>query len=234
MSVGNQGALVEDGVRVGDVIEIAGENYRVKGIVRAPRSYGSVLVPYADTADLFSVLGTHFQYQIITYGEDQPNPGSLARSLFRLDDGKEGLIEARTGAELEEIYYDSIWKVNRYRILRAAIVVVLASISLLLLFAGIILREKKDMAVRIALGGSRTMLWLESVIRNLMLVLSAFCITLLLYPGISKMVMGTGSRLLFRTVLQVGISITVLVVLIDSIVFFVGFRRRNVVQTLKE
>lgn len=232
--LGTRGALVEDGVRVGDVIEIAGENYRVKGIVRAPRSYGSVLVPYADTADLFSVLGTHFQYQIITYGEDQPNPGSLARSLFRLDDGKEGLIEARTGAELEEIYYDSIWKVNRYRILRAAIVVVLASISLLLLFAGIILREKKDMAVRIALGGSRTMLWLESVIRNLMLVLSAFCITLLLYPGISKMVMGTGSRLLFRTVLQVGISITVLVVLIDSIVFFVGFRRRNVVQTLKE
>ena len=78
------------------------------------------------------------------------------------------------------------------------------------------------------------MLWLESVIRNLLLVLSAFCITLLLYPGISKMIMGTGSRLLFRTVLQVGISITVLVVLIDSIVFFVGFRRRNVVQTLKE
>ncbi len=90
------------------------------------------------------------------------------------------------------------------------------------------------MAVRIALGGSRTVLWLESIIRNLLLVLAAFLITLLFYPLISDMVMGTASRLLFRTGVQVGLCGGAFVVLIGSIVFFAGFRKRNVAMLLKE
>ena len=46
----------------------------------------------------------------------------------------------------------SLWSVNRYRIQRAAIVIVFAGINILFLFAGMIAREKYDMAVRTALG----------------------------------------------------------------------------------
>lgn len=231
--LGTGGALVENGVGVGDMIEIAGEDYRVKGIVRAPRIYGGLLLPYARTFELFSSAGITFQYQVITHGEAVPRPESLARQLFSLDSMYEGMLTAQTGKELDEIYYGSIWELNRYRILRAAIVIVFAGISLLLLFTGMILRERHDMAVRIALGGSRAMLWLESVIRNLLLVLAAFLITLLLYPFVSGLVMGTGSRLLYRTVLQVGVCGALFVVLIGSIVLVVGFRKQNVAMLLK-
>ena len=77
------------------------------------------------------------------------------------------------------------------------------------------------------------MLWLEFVIRSLLLVVAAFLITLLLYPFISGMVMGAGSRLLLRTAIQVGICGAAFVVLIGSVVLAVGFRKRNVALLLK-
>lgn len=227
------GPLTEHGVGVGDTIDIGGEDYRVKGIVRAPRIYGSLLLPYGDSAALFADAGITFQYQVIVLGEELPKPDSISRALFPVDNSREFEIVAQTGEELEEVYYGSIWKYNKYRIQRAAIVIVFAGISLLLLFTGMILRERRDMAVRIALGGSRAMLWLEFVIRSLLLVVAAFLITLLLYPLISGMVMGAGSRLLLRTAIQVGICGAAFVVLIGSVVLAVGFRKRNVALLLK-
>lgn len=227
------GPLTENGVRVGDTVDIGGKEYRVKGIVRAPRIYGSLLLPYGDSTALFASLGINFQYQVIVSGEALPRPDSISRGLFPVDAMYEFKIAAQTGEELEEAYYGSMWKYNKYRIQRAAIVIAFAGISLLLLFIGMILRERHDMAVRIALGGSRTVLWLESIIRNLLLVFAAFLITLLFYPLISDMVMGTASRLLFRTGVQVGLCGGAFVVLIGSIVFFAGFRKRNVAMLLK-
>lgn len=227
------GPLAEKGVGVGDTVDIGGEEYRVKGIIRAPRIYGSLLLPYGDGAALLAAAGLSFQYQVIVYGEVLPRPGSISGRLFPVDGMYELKIAAQTGEKLEEAYYGSIWKYNKYRIQRAAIVIVFAGISLLLLFTGMILRERHDMAVRIALGGSRTMLWLESVIRNLLLVLAAFLVSLLLYPLLSGMVMGAGSRLLFRTGIQVGVCGAAFVVLIGSIVLFTGFRKRNVALLLK-
>lgn len=227
------GPLAEHGVGVGDTVDIGGEEYRVKGIVRAPRIYGSLLLPYGDGAALFAAAGLSFQYQVIVYGEALPRPGNISSGLFQVDGMYELKIGAQTGEELEEVYYGSIWEVNKYRIQRAAIVIVFAVVSLLLLFTGMILRERRDMAVRIALGGSRAMLWLEFVIRSLLLVVAAFLITLLLYPFISGMVMGAGSRLLLRTAIQVGICGAAFVVLIGSVVLAVGFRKRNVALLLK-
>lgn len=227
------GPLAEHGVQVGDTIDIGGEDYRVKGIVRAPRIYGSLLLPYGESAALFADAGINFQYQIIVSGEALSRPGIISSGLFPVDGMYEFKGVAWTGEELEEAYYGSMWKYNKYRIQRAAIVIVFAGISLLLLFTGMILRERHDMAVRIALGGSRPMLWLESVIRNLLLVLTAFLVSLLLYPLLSGMVMGAGSRLLFRTGIQVGVCGAAFVVLIGSIVLFTGFRKRNVALLLK-
>lgn len=227
------GPLAEHGVGVGDTIDIGGEAYRVKGIVRAPRIYGSLLLPYGGSAALFADAGITFQYQVIVSGEALPRPGSISVGLFPVDGMYEFKTGAQTGEELEKAYYGSMWKYNKYRIQRAAIVVAFAGISLLLLFAGMILRERHEMAVRIALGGSRFMLWLESVIRNLLLVLAAFLIALLLYLPVSGMVMGAGSRLLLRTGVQVGSCGAAFVVLIGSIILFAGFRKRNVAMLLK-
>lgn len=225
--------LAEKNIRVGDTVEIMGEAYRVKGIVRVPRVYGSVLLPYVSTGSMFSDFGMWLQYQVLTYGEAKVKPMGMARKLFQIPDSDGGVVTAQTGKEQEELYHSSIWEINKYRILRAAIVIVFAGISMLLLFIGMILRERYDMAVRIALGGSRTMLWLESVIRNLLIVLIAFLIALLLYPCISALIAGAGRRLLFRTILQVGIGGALFVVLIDSAVLFAGFRKRNVALLLK-
>lgn len=225
--------LAERSVRVGDTVEIMGESYRVKGIVRAPRVYGSVLLPYVSAASMFSDFGTWLQYQVLTYGEAEIKPMGIARRLFQIPDSDGGVLMAQTGEEQEELYESSIWEINKYRILRAAVVIVFAGISMTLLFIGMILRQRYDMAVRIAIGGSRAVLWAESVIRNLLLVLIAFFIALLLYPCISALIPGAGGRLLFKTILQVGIGGAIFVVLIDSAVLFAGFRKQNIALLLK-
>lgn len=224
----------ERNIRVGDTIEILGEAFSVKGIVRVPRVYGSILIPYAASAvSTDSDFGSWVQYQVLTYGEGKLRPMAVARKLFELSDADGGVLSAQTGEEQEELYYDSIWKINKYRILRAVVVIVFAGLSMLLLFIGMILRERYDMAVRIALGAGRSVLWLESVIRNLLLVLIAFFIALILYPCLSAMVAGAGSHLLLRTIVQVGTGGAVFVILVDSAVLFAGFRKQNVALLLK-
>ncbi|MBD5468969.1 MAG: hypothetical protein HDR21_12550 [Lachnospiraceae bacterium] len=224
----------ERNIRVGDTIEILGEAFPVKGIVRVPRVYGSILIPYtASAVSADSDFGSWVQYQVLTYGEGNVRPMAVARKLFELSDTDGGVLSAQTGEEQEELYYASIWKINKYRILRAVVVIVFAGLSMLLLFIGMILRERYDMAVRIALGASRTVLWLESVVRNLLLVLIAFFIALVLYPCLSVRVAGAGSHLLLRTIVQVGIGGAVFVILVDSAVLLIGFRKQNVALLLK-
>lgn len=230
----NYGAGFGEGnIRLGDTIEILGEAFLVKGIVRVPRVYGSILLPYAASAvSLDSDYGSWVQYQVLTFGERALSPMAAARELFELSE-TDGVLSAQTGEKQEELYYASIWKINKYRILRAVVVIVCAGLSMLLLFIGMILRERYDMAVRIALGAGRTVLWLESVVRNLLLVLIAFFSALILYPCLSAMVAGAGSHLLFRTIVQVGAGGAVFVILVDSAVVFMGFRKQNVALLLK-
>ena len=224
------GTLARSGLEAGDMVEIAGIAYRVKGIVRAPRTYGGILLPYAAVSALPSELGGRIQYRILTYSETEARPTQIAAGLFPLEMGN--LITAQTGVQEEELYYDSIWTVNRYRIQRAVMVIVFAGINILFLFVGMIAREKYDMAVRTALGASRKMLWVESLIRNLMLVLFSLLLALPFYPPVSAVI--TRARgLQFRTLLQVGMAGVVLVFLIDSVVLFVCYGKRDVARLLK-
>ncbi len=224
------GVLARSGIEVGDTIEIAGSIYRVKGIVRAPRTYGGILIPYAAVSTRSSELGGRIQYRILTYGETEARPTQIAGRLFPHEMGN--LITAQTGVQEEELYYDSIWTVNRYRIQRAVMVIVFAGINILFLLVGMIAREKYDMAVRTALGASRKMLWVESLIRNLLLVLFSLLLALLFYPLVSAMITKARS-LQLRTFLQVSVIGVVLVFLIDSVVLFVCYGKQDVARLLK-
>lgn len=224
------GTIARSGLKTGDMVEIAGCVYRVKGIVRAPRTYGGILLPYAAVSALPSELGGKIQYRILTYGATEARPTQIAGRLFPQDMGN--LIIAQTGVQEEELYYDSIWTVNRYRIQRAVIVIVFAGINMLFLLIGMIAGEKYNMAVRTALGASRKMLWAELLIRNLLLVLFSLLLALFLYPPVSAMITRARS-LQLKTLLQVGMAGVVLVFLIDSVVLFGYYRKWDVARLLK-
>lgn len=226
-------SLVQNGVTPGDEIEILGEVYVVKGIVRAPRIYGGVMVPYGMASEVFSSVNGQMQYQVITYGETQPNPARLSRKLFQFPDGVGGVISAQTGTEQEEMYYQSMREVNRYRILRAVIVIVFACMNVVLLFVGMTMRERYGMAVRAAMGAGRKMLWMELLVRNLLLMSGAFFIAVLLYPMVAFFVKGAGS-LQNVTVLQTGIGGIIIIFFISSMLFLVGFKKREIALSLKQ
>ncbi len=225
-----QSILVRNGIRVGDTIEILGEIYRVKGIVRAPRIYGGVLIPYVMCSELFCGMNGLIQYQIVTYGEVEPNPVSIAHRLFQ---GEE-VITANTGMRQEEIYYKSIGEVNKYRLLRAAIVICIADINIILLFMGMVVREQYSMAVHLIAGASCKIMRFEIIVRNLLLMIIAFLMAIFVYPYISVFVKGANCYLQDITILQVGGGGAFLVIFTNCIMFEICLKKREVNFLLKK
>ena len=224
--LGYQTTLVRDGVGVGDSVEILGNSYMVKGIVRSPRIYGGVLVPYTFSSDIFAGTGDFMHYQIIAYG----HTGKVV--VFPFPDQ---LTSARyAGAEQEEIYLESVRALNRYRMMRAWIIILFTAVNMLLLFLGMMVRERYSMAVRMALGISRRMLFLEILFRNLMLMLPALLAAVACYPLLGLYIRSINRRLQAVTVLQAGLGGMVIIALITVIIQQFSFKKRGIASLLKK
>lgn len=228
----HQSILVCNGIKVGDTVEILGTQYRVKGIVRVPKVYGGVLIPYATAAEYFSAMNDLLQYQIITYGEEEAKPTQIAYQLFEFED--EGVLVAQNGTEQDIAYNQSIQEVNKYRMGRAAIVIFFAVGNVMFLLIGMLVRERYDMAVRMALGASVRLIWLEMFFRNLLLLMMALVIAICIYPMVVYWVNGSNRYLQGITILQISIGGILLTLLMSGIVYRFGLRKQDVVSLLKK
>jgi len=226
----HQNILVRQGMRVGDNIEILGDVYKIKGIIHAPRTYGGVLVPYQMSTDLFSDSNSLTQYQFITYGNEDMKPTSLARYLFKNQD----VISAQTGTEQENVYYESIKEVNKKRLLRASLVILFAIANIYLVFVGMLMRERYSLTIHYALGATLKTIQLELFIRNIVLILLSFFISILIYPIISVFVVGANRFLQMKTMLQVGFGGVVFVALISYLIPWIYFDKQDMSILLKK
>ena len=221
-----ESSLIRDGVGVGDSIEILGNSYTVKGIVRSPRIYGGVLVPYGFSSEIFAGTGQFLHYQVITYSPTGktviiPFPDQLTSSR-------------ETGVEQERIYLASVRELNRYRMMRAWIIIVFTAVNMLLLFMGMMVRERYSMAVRMALGISRKALFLEVLFRNLLLMLPALLAAVVCYPVLGRYIRSINRGLQAVTVLQAGLGGVVIISLITLSILRFSFKKRGVAALLKK
>ncbi|MCH5270130.1 MAG: ABC transporter permease [Lachnospiraceae bacterium] len=222
----HESGLVRDGVGVGDSIEILGNSYTVKGIVRSPRIYGGVLVPYVFSSEIFAGTGEYMSYQVITYGHTGktvviPFPDQLYSSK-------------EAGVEQEKIYLASVRELNRYRMMRAWIIILFTAVNMLLLFMGMMVRERYSMAVRMALGVSRKALFLEVLFRNLLLMLPALLAAVVCYPLLGRHIRSINRGLQAVTVLQAGLGGVVIISLITLVILRFSFKKRGVAALLKK
>lgn len=228
--ISHQSILAKNGVQTGDTIEISGDTYKIKGIIRAPRCYGGILVPYAMSPELFSGTNSRIQYQIMTYGQKEPTPKTLSFKLFPGED----VILAQTGVEQEEVFYESLRVINRYRMLRVAMVIGFTIINMFILLTGMIFRERYCMAVRMALGASNTTIGFEVIMENLYLMFIALFIDLSLYPKVAVLVNGSNTYLHPITILQVCAGGLLIVAVTSSISFCISFRKQGIALLLKK
>ena len=77
------------------------------------------------------------------------------------------------------------------------------------------------------------MLWMELLVRNLLLMSGAFFIAVLLYPIVAFFVKGAGS-LQNVTVLQTGIGGIIIIFFISNMLFLFGFKKREIALSLKQ
>lgn len=217
--------LAKDGVKVGDSIEILGNSYTVKGIIRAPRAFGGVMVPYTFAGEVLrGGEDVNISYHIITYGH---------KGVVSIHFPDQLTSEREKGVKEDEEFFASVWKLNRYRMLRAGIIILFTMINMLILFLGMTVGERYSMAVRMALGISRKSLFLEVLLRNLLLMLPAFLVSVLIYPFFCVFVKSIDSHLRGDTMLQAGLGGAVLIILITLAVLWFGFHKQGVASMLK-
>ncbi len=227
--IGHQSRLAKNGVKTSDTIQILGDTYRVQGVIRAPRVYGGIFVPYNMTSELFSGTNGRIQYQIITYSEDESYPKILSFKLFPGEDN----ISAQTGLEQEKVYYESIQAVNQYRIFRAALVIGFAIINWFIILFGKIISERYQMAVRMAVGASNIIVGVEVILGNLSLMLIAFLFDVLLYSRVAGLIKGAVIYLQPVTILQVGVGGLLIGVLTGSVSYCLSLRKQGIAILLK-
>jgi len=225
-----QSSLVKKGVRTGDTIQILGDTYIIKGIIRAPWIYGGILVPYAMSPELFSGTNSQIQYQIITHGENLPNPKILSFKLF----SEEPVIIAQTGEEKEKIFAESVIRINHYRILRAATVIGFTIINMFLLLTGMIVRKRDYMAIRMAIGASSAIIGVEVIMGNVYLMFIALFINFLAYPGVAFLLDGSNTYLRIITITEVCAGGLLIVAVTSMLSLHIGLRKQGIALLLKK
>lgn len=219
------GILEQKGTQVGDSVHILGQSFKVKGIIRAPKIHGSILIPYTTAKMVLS--GGQIQYQALVYSDSKLSPKILSSKIFP----DSSLISAQTGEEHEQIYSESVRDINGRRMMRAVIVIIFTIFSLIMLLTGKTIQEKYGIAVRLAMGADKGLVRLQAVLENLIIMSAAFLLDILMYGRVAGMLNGANVYLQPATILQMFVGGLILTVM-SSMISFAYCIRKNSMQML--
>lgn len=217
-------------LRVGDVINVMGNELEVAGIVQCPMMFGEVMV---SQNWLYQMLGSsRIQFRISIHAQNgwgDITQGDVRRNL-QIDD-----IHAITcGEEIYEEYYRSIngqiWK----RFSSSLMVLIPALCSMAAILFGKVMEQKYQIGLRMALGASKRQTVLEIFLENYVLFALAFCVDMVLFIPVKRvstlisMYPGAVLTMLFLAFGAVNIG------LISLAVAAVFFGKKQVCAILKE
>jgi hypothetical protein len=226
----HRSTFAKGGLAVGDTIVISGETYWVKGIIRCNKLYGGVILPYASSAALFSDTISTLQYQFVLTGDIMFNVYGLADKLFP----GESVINAQTGSQQEKTYFDSVRVVNRNRMWRALLVVSLAIINICMLVAGMLIRERKSLAIHLACGADWRMLRVEIILKNTTIFLVSYFIAIVFYALFARFVIGAIRSLMVNTVIQILLGGVLLIYMMTYFISQISFKKPEVIDLLRK
>jgi hypothetical protein len=226
----HRSTFVKDGLAVGDTIKISGETYKVKGIIRCNKLYGGVILPYTSSAALFSDTKSTLQYQFVLTGDIMFNAYDLADKLFP----GESVISAQTGSQQEKAYFDSVRVVNQNRMWRALLVIVLAIINICLLVAGMLIRERKILAIHLACGADWRMLRIEILSKNITIFLVSYFIAIVFYALFARFIIEAIRSLMVNTVIQTFFGGVLLIYMMSYFICQISFKKSEVIDLLRK
>lgn len=216
--------------RIGDIINVMGNELEVIGIVQCPMMFGGIMV---SQNWLYQVIGSSLiQYRVSIYAPE--GFGEITRGNIRRNVSL-GEIRAIThGEEIYAEYYDSIDKQIGKRLYSSLMVLLPAVCSMVAILFGKVMEQKYQIGLRMALGASKAQTILEIFLENFFLFVMAFCVDMVLFIPVKRIsylittypgVVLTAMFLLFGAVAAALISIAIVAVLVG---------KKQVCEILKE
>ncbi len=216
--------------RIGDKINVLGNELEVVGIVQCPMMFGGIMV---SQNWLYRTIGnSRIQFRISIHA---PNGwGDITQGDVRRGLPLEEISAVTRGEEIYKEYYESIDQQIWKRLSSSLMVLIPALCSLAAILFGKVMEQKYQIGLRMALGATKRQIVIEIFFENFILFIAAFCVDMVLFipvKRISTLVsMYPGAALTAIFLLFGAVSI----LLISIVIVAVLMGKRQVCEILKE
>lgn len=168
--------------RVGDVINVMGNELEIVGIVQCPMMFGGVMV---SQNWLYQTIGSsRIQFRISIHapnGWGDITQGKVRRGLPLLE-----VSSITKGEEIYREYYESIDKQIWKRLSSSLMVLIPALCSMVAILFGKVMEQKYQIGLRMALGASKRQTVLEIFLESFILFIAAFCVDMVLFIPVKR------------------------------------------------
>ncbi|MGB8452219.1 MAG: ABC transporter permease [Anaerocolumna sp.] len=166
----------ENDIKAGDSLSFMGTSYEVVGIIRIPKAYGGIFIPYKA---MEAFIGKNsLQYKITLQTKEEPNINEIKSNLYFAD----SVLSIGTAVENVKPYYESVWALIRERIGIGLIVLLFAVISIIMIIIGKAIDDQYIIGVKMSIGASGIQVFTETFLQNAVLMIIALLIDFILFP----------------------------------------------------
>jgi hypothetical protein len=216
--------LIQDAAQVGDIVQIAGDSFQVKGIIRAPKVLSYLILPYQSAED---VLPGKLQYHVLSYVPSGKAQAAYSSIIFPESD----LLYSDKGAEEQEMYLASVNAIIFKQMIQSGIIILLALVCIYMILSGKTMQERSLIGVRLAIGASKRTVLAESICKNFLFLLAAVGIDFTIYRKVAGTLRGISQYARTETLLQVLVG-GILVILALSLFSFYRSIGRDTISLL--
>lgn len=173
-------------IKVGDTITIAGTDFKIVGIIRDNKSYGSAFISYHALYDWLKDANVQYKAYLQTQGE--PDMDGINHSLLTSKDIEK--IDLHTAAEAQEDLLSKVGDMYKQKLLLGAVMLLFSMISFALIIAGKTLNEQYVLGVKTAMGATKGQLFWDLALQNFILIEIASILAMLFSSILSQLIPG--------------------------------------------
>lgn len=173
------GTLWKKGAKVGDSIKINNIKYRIIGAIRDIKFYGGIIVPYNSLNIYLKNNKNHIQYKALFLTDKKADTEELSAKIKQSD---MKLIDVMSASEGQQMLLDSAKSSISKDIILGLFVLLFAICSFIFIIAGRVAQEQYSIGIKMAVGASKGMIFIDLLIQNMILILIAVSTDIVSFP----------------------------------------------------
>lgn len=225
------GTLWKKGAKTGDNIIINGIEFKIIGEIRDPKIYGGVILPFNSLNNFLENNQNQIQYKALFLMENAEDYDKVSASLMNEDIN---LLSAIPALEGQQVFVESAREVILKNIILGLFVLLFGIISFIFIIAGKVSEEQYSIGVKMSLGASKGMIYIELFLQNLILILSAVLIDIICFPLVKRLLPQLGFIIDWKVILGMIIIGLSTAFLVTGIILEATMKKKQVYELLKE